>query len=172
MALGAAACFDYHSPTCGADVRSYTENKLYYAFDCISSPDSLRICYAAIAAPAPALKGQKPETYSIQKARYVALDPFPVRAHTRRSIIPSWIIAFTVLDQPVNWQHPFQREAKPAHRNWAGRIWFGLVQKLLEQGMIKGPEVEIRQGGLGSVMDGLADIRMGKVGGRKLVYAV
>jgi len=133
----------------------------------------MKICYAAIALPERAgMQASDSKNRHAAKASYVALDPFPVRAHTRRSISPTWIIAFTVFDQPVNWQRPYQREAKPTHRDWAGQVWVPLAQELLEKGAIQGHEIEMRQGGLARVAEGLQDVLMGKVGGRKLVYAV
>lgn len=45
---GADACFDYNSPTCGADIRAFTNNALDYALDCITKESSMKICYQAL----------------------------------------------------------------------------------------------------------------------------
>ena len=45
---GADVCFDYNSPTCGADIRAYCNNALDYALDCITEESTLKICYQAI----------------------------------------------------------------------------------------------------------------------------
>jgi aspyridone synthetase trans-acting enoyl reductase len=138
----------------------------------------MKICYSAIAmqrSQAFTRRGTEWESSrspSHQKARYVSLDPFPIRGHTRRSIHPSWIIAFTVLDTPVNWQYPFQREAKPEQRAFAGQVWVPLVQQLLDKQLIHGFKAEARYGGLANIMEGLSDVRMGLIKGIKLVYAV
>ncbi|KAI9691867.1 MAG: putative secondary metabolism biosynthetic enzyme [Bathelium mastoideum] len=177
LALGASACFDYRSPTCGADVRSYTRNTLRCAFDCISTAESMKICYGSIASPVPPVSGRATQERDfrdriVEKARYVALDPFPIRAHNRRSIHPTWILAYTILNQPVHWPRPYQREPKPQHRKWAVEVWVGLIQELLERQAIRPPRIEVRRGGLASIMDGISDVRMGRAGGRKLVYAI
>lgn len=44
----AAACFDDHSPACGADIRVHTDNGLLYALDCIADDVTMRMCYEAI----------------------------------------------------------------------------------------------------------------------------
>ena len=154
--LGAAEAFDYHSPSCGSDIQAYTKNLLEYAFDCITDTASMKICYSAIGSGG---------------GRYVGLDPIPIRAHTRRSIKPDWIIAFTVLNKPVNWQRPFKRDPKPKHREFA-EGWFEIAQELVNQGSIAPHPHQERTGGLEGVIDGLDRIRKGKVSGVKLVYPV
>lgn len=45
---GAAACFDHHSATCGADIRVHTDNQLKYVLDCATDASSMKMCYEAI----------------------------------------------------------------------------------------------------------------------------
>lgn len=45
---GADVCFDYNSPTCGPDIRAFTNDSLDYALDCITVDSSLKICYQAL----------------------------------------------------------------------------------------------------------------------------
>ena len=45
---GADTCFDYRSPTCGADIRAFTNNSLEYALDCITEESTMKICYQAL----------------------------------------------------------------------------------------------------------------------------
>ena len=45
---GAVACFDYRSPTCGADIRDYTANNLAFVFDTVTDASTMRMCYEAI----------------------------------------------------------------------------------------------------------------------------
>src|SRR5690349_5806815 len=44
--LGADAVFDYHSPSCGPDIRKLTQNKLRYAWDCAGGGEA--ICASAL----------------------------------------------------------------------------------------------------------------------------
>ena len=45
---GADECVDYHSPTCGPDIRAMTGNKLDYALDCVTNEGTMKICYQAL----------------------------------------------------------------------------------------------------------------------------
>lgn len=45
---GADECFDYSSPTCGADISAFTSNALDYALDCITEESTMKICYQAL----------------------------------------------------------------------------------------------------------------------------
>ncbi|KAL9122906.1 MAG: hypothetical protein Q9187_000536 [Circinaria calcarea] len=152
--LGAAGAFDYHLATCGADILAYTKNSLEYALDCISDTESMKICYTAIGK---------------NGGQYMALDPFPVRAHTRRDIKPDWMIMFTMFNKPINWQKPFQRDPQPKDREFAER-WFQVAQGLIDDGAIIPHPHEERPGGFAGVIDGLDRVRKGKVWGSKLVY--
>ena len=154
--LGAVEAFDYHSPSCGTDMQEYTKDTLKYALDCITDTGSMKVCYTAIGT-----KG----------GQYVALDPFPTRGHSRRSIKPNWIIAFTIFNKPINWQRPFQRDPRPRDREF-GEGWFQVSQKLLDDGAIRPHAHEKRAGGLAGVIVGMDLVRKGLISGTKLVYEV
>lgn len=155
-ALGAVEVFDYRSASCRADMRSFTRNSLAYALDCITDTGSMEICYAAIGSSG---------------GKYTALDPFPVRAHTRRNVKPNWIIAFTMFNKPINWQKPYRKEAKPKDRKFAEH-WFQVAQGLLDTGAIVPHPIRQESGGLKGVIDGVDMVRKGEVSGVKLVYRI
>jgi aspyridone synthetase trans-acting enoyl reductase len=154
--LGAVAVFDYHSATCGDEIRELTKNTLCYALDCISDTRSMKICYAAI---------------SSRGGKYLSLDPFPIRGHTRRSIKPNWIICLTMFNTPINWKRPFNRDAKPKDREFA-EGWFKIAQKLLDDEKIQPFPHQLKSGGLEGVIKGMESVRKGEVSGIKLVYQV
>jgi aspyridone synthetase trans-acting enoyl reductase len=153
-ALGAVEAFDYHSPNCGSDVLAYTKNSLEMALDCITDTASMKICYTAIGP---------------NGGRYVALDPFPIRSHTRRSIKPEWVLTFTITGKPVNWQEPFKKDARPQDREFAVR-WYQVAQGLLDQGAILTHPIEETPGGLAGIIKGAERGIKGLVSGVKLVY--
>lgn len=68
--LGCTAAFDYHTPTCASDILAATKGELKFVLDCITTTDSMKLCYEAIGSAG---------------GRYISLDPFPLRSHTRRS---------------------------------------------------------------------------------------
>ncbi|OKL60401.1 hypothetical protein UA08_04449 [Talaromyces atroroseus] len=154
--LGSAMAFDYNTPSCGVDIRTYTKGTLKFAFDCISYTESMKICYNAM---------------GNRGGKYIALDHFPTRAHTRRDIHPDWMLLFTIFNSPINWKEPYYREARPQDREF-GEKWFRLTQELLDAGAIVPPQHERSIGGLLGVIDGIDMVRKGRHNGVKLVYQI
>lgn len=154
--LGATETFDYRSPQCSSDIRTFTQNSLAYAFDCITDSTSMRICYGAI---------------STKGGRYMALDVYPTRSHTRRNVKPGWILAFTMFNKPINMVGPYARKPRPKDRDFAER-WFEYSESLLDVGLIEAHPVEERGGGLEGVINGLNVVRRGELSGVKLVYRI
>jgi aspyridone synthetase trans-acting enoyl reductase len=154
--LGASATFDYRSPNCGTEVLEHTAGSLALALDCISSSDSMACCYMALG-PA--------------GGRYVALDPFPLRGHTRRSVQPDWICSYTIFGRDIAWAPPFDLDARMDDRATAEE-WYVLAQRLLDDGMVVPQPLEVRGGGLAAVGAGMNEVLKGKIKGKKLVYPV
>jgi hypothetical protein len=46
------------------------------------------------------------------------------------------------------------------------------MERLLEEGKIKSHPATVREGGLEGIVQGMEDIRLGKISGEKLVYVV
>ncbi|PYI09958.1 GroES-like protein [Aspergillus sclerotiicarbonarius CBS 121057] len=156
QSLGAAAAFDYASPTCGQDIREFTQGTLSFALDCIADLGSMKICYEAIGSDG---------------GQYLSLEPFPLRGHTRRSVRPTWIISLTMFNKPIRWKRPYQRDGKPRDREFAAR-WFRLAQQILDEGEISLHPHRVSRRGLGSVIGGLEAVHKGEVAGVKLVYYI
>lgn len=156
--LGAAEAFDYHSPTCGEDIRAYTRDNLFYAMDCISSSSSMNICYAALS--------------SKHGCRYLSLDPFPSRiASLRPEVQAEWILAFTMLGDVIALEGEFRREATPEDYDF-GKDWQFKVTRLLAEGKLKAHPVKMMAGGLAGAKEGLGLVQRGQVSASKLVYHV
>ncbi|KNG49726.1 alcohol dehydrogenase GroES-like domain-containing protein [Stemphylium lycopersici] len=156
LSLGAIATFDYASANAGTEILEYTSGRLALALDCISSTTSMETCYKAIGPPG---------------GRYVALDPFPLRGHTRRSISPDWICAYTQFGHGIKWAPPFDLDARGEDRECAER-WYPLAQVMLDRGLLVAQRVEMREGGLEDVQGAMDMVRKGVVGGKKLVFCV
>lgn len=154
--LGAKAWFNYKSPTCGADIREHTNDSLAYALDCITDTSSMAICYEALGSSG---------------GRYVALDAFPVRGHTRRSVVPEWVCTPTQFGHAIRWTAPYDLEARPRDLECAEE-WYVVAQQLVDGGHIEPPEVEERDGGLAAVSEGVEEVRRGLIKGRRLVYPI
>ncbi|KAF3491687.1 uncharacterized protein GIQ15_01204 [Arthroderma uncinatum] len=154
--LGAAATFDYHSPTCGVEIREHTAGLLAMALDCITDTASMRICYEALGPSG---------------GRYVALDSFPLRGHTRRSVRPDWVCTYTQFGHAITWAPPYNLSARPNDRE-AAEAWYTVAQCWLDENLIKAHPREERSGGLAAVGQGMEEVKRGQILGRKLVYRI
>lgn len=163
QSFGASACFDYHVPTCGADIRAHTGNSLTHALDCIADAATMDMCYQAIGSLGSGGGDGGGGTY-------VALKPVATTVkYTRRDVRADWVMAETVLGVPA--QHSSTGAGRPSsreHRIFGPRL-FALVEQLLRQGRMKNHPLEIRQGGLADIPNGVEDLRAGKVRAKKLV---
>lgn len=145
--------FDYSSPTVGADIRKFTDNKLKYAFDCISLPDSTKICSEALT--------------SESGAKYGALLPvdFP-----RKDVSSVTTIMYTIFDEDFEMMgNKFPRSTEDFE---FCKSFFGLTEKLVAEGKLEAHPVEERSDGLDGVLKGMDEMRQNGVSGVKLVYAL
>lgn len=152
--LGALATFDYRTPNCGSDIHEHTGGQLSLALDCITDTASMALCYEALG-PA--------------GGQYVALDSFPLRGHTRRSVRPDWVCTYTQFGDPVAWAAPYNFDARPGDRRCA-EAWYAVAQRLLDEELLEPHPKEERSGGLAAVAKGMDEVRKGQVKGKKLVY--
>lgn len=101
--FGAEKVFDYHSPTCAADIRTYTSGCLAYALDCVSIAEMTELCNKSI---------------SRAGGRYVVLEPFPeVTAKSRPIIEPLWILSLSLVGREIAIGGGYGRKA--SHRTVA-----------------------------------------------------
>ncbi|KAG4411171.1 hypothetical protein IFR04_015697 [Cadophora malorum] len=151
---GAVACFDYRSPTCGADIRDYTANNLAFVFDTVTDASTMRMCYEAIGSSG---------------GRYVVLEAItiPVK-YTRRDVRADWLMAPTITGAPVDIPGLYGRPSTPEHRKFGASL-FLLAEELLKEGRIKNHPLDIREGGLENIPTYVEDLRMGNVRGKRQI---
>ena len=159
--LGAKRMYDYRSETCGWDTKRDTENELFYAYDCIGTDGSARICAEALSSCT---------TPSGRKAKYgtVMRNQFG-----RADVDVSWSLVFSALGEAFSVKTPdgqvvFELPAKPEDFEFA-KEWAGVVEKLVGDGKLKPPPVKIGKG-FEAVVAGIEEIKT--VGGVRLVYSV
>ena len=156
--LGADLVFDYHDPACGSQIRKYTDDSLYYAFDCYSEESSVGICAAALASSPPP-SGQKIRLGTIAPLNSGRKDVDHLSTFGHAAFGEE----FTILGHTI--------PANPKHYEFATKF-FRLVEGLLAEDKLKPHPIEIRPHGLGGVLSGLEDLRSEKVSGKKLVYRI
>lgn len=154
---GADAVFDHSSATCAADIRALTRNGMRYALDCITTPDTTRLCYTALGRSG---------------GRYVALDPFSEAVAATRSIVrPDWVLGPEMIGEEIAWPEPHSRKPNPAARAFC-EAWTRTLQQLLDRGLIRTHPQLVRNSGLAGALEGLEDIRAKKISGQKLIYVL
>jgi NADPH:quinone reductase-like Zn-dependent oxidoreductase len=158
--LGADVVFDSRSSTVGADIRTYTNNKLYYAWDCIGEHGSSdAISNALASSPPPG-----------QNLRHGSIIFSPGTKVHRDDVMFTSNLAYTVMGKAIDLLG-FQAPAQPDDYEFAVK-WLQVVEKLYEQGKFRTHRFEAREGGFEGILGGLRDLKDGNVSGVKLVYRV
>ncbi|KAI0468876.1 GroES-like protein [Xylaria cf. heliscus] len=151
---GAAACFDYHSPACGADIRVHTNNSLRYVLDCVTDATTMKTCYEAIGSSG---------------GSYIALETIATTVkYTRRDVRADWFLADAIMGDGVHMTGTYGRPPSPEHRQF-GKQLFALVEIWLREGRIRHHPLEIQDGGLANIPNVMDDMKLGKVHAKKLV---
>ncbi|KAL8820237.1 MAG: hypothetical protein Q9223_001501 [Gallowayella weberi] len=158
LRFGAEKVFDYHSPTCTADIRAYTQGELAYALDCVSQADTTQLCYSSIGRAG---------------GRYVSLEPFRDTVAQKRSLTiePSWVMSLTIYGRKVDLEGEYGREARPHDRDLGAQA-FTAIQSLLDRGLIDTHPVKRMPGRWKGVIEGVDIIRSQALSGQKMVYSV
>ena len=136
----------------------YTNNKLFYAWDCYSECPSPKICCDALS-DGPAPDGKSPYWGTILPAK-----------PTRDDVDVGMTLGYTIIGEEFTVRETVV-PAKPQDFEF-GKKWWPVAQKLLFEGKVKPHRVEVRPGGLDGILDGLDDLKNGKVSGKKLVYRI
>ena len=149
---GAVEAFDYNDPACPQKIKDYTNDSVLLAIDCISTKDSAAICAPSLA------KG----------AKYCKL--LGVDLPDREDVKQVYVLAYSVLGDyfrmgPTGPEFPASKEDLEH-----GIEWSILMEKLLAEGKISVHNPDVRKGGLEGVLEGMQEMREGKVSGKKLVY--
>ena len=103
--------------------------------------------------------------------KYCSLDPWPENQHSRKVIAPDWILATRINGRGSTWPAPYGSEPDHELVEFA-HPFFGVMQKIWDEGKIRPHPAETNNGGFDAVQDGVGRVRRGEVSGKKLVYRV
>ncbi len=160
---GADHVFDYRDPVSIEEIKGIVGNNLKYIFDCIGEMPAPSFCF---------------ECMSTEGGRYVTVD---MPQESPRDNIET----FRVTGQTAYGEHceikgsgffpgsefcmdfPAQPENYELCTKFLERS-----AKLLAEGKLKTHPADVREGGLEGVVEGLKDLKEGKVSGQKLVYKI
>lgn len=157
--LGADKVFDYKSPTCAADIRKYTNNKLKYAMDCISEGSAPQITAEAMSSDG----GIYTNLLNLTADK---VQPYNSAVEVKSTL------AYTIVGEKFFFGKQ-EVPAKPEDEAFAKKFW-ALSRDLLAEGKVKvhKPSVNKYGEGLEGVLKGLDAMKEGKVSGEKLVFTL
>jgi NADPH:quinone reductase and related Zn-dependent oxidoreductases len=158
--LGADAVFDYKSPTCAAEIKQLTKNRLTHAWDCTG--DGAAIC-------AQAMSDCEPGTYgTIMPADYELLSASNPQVHGQ-----DFVRGYDTMGENYYWLGQTSVTPNPEEMQFY-QSFLALTQPLLQNGSIKPLPMTVNKKGSGleGVLKGLEEMEAGNVSGEKLVYTV
>lgn len=151
--LGATECFDYNTADVGSQIRKYTDNKLKYAWDTISLPETAKICAEALS--------------SDSGCKYGTI--LPVKS-PREDVETTGTLMYTVFGEE------FKKGGRvtPASQEdfEFAKKFYDITEKLLADGKLNTHPEQVGEGGLEGALKGMEDMKKGGVSGVKLVYRV
>lgn len=158
--LGAEAAFDYADPACAERIREFFGDgqPLLHAWDCIASPETARLCVAAMA----------PEGGKYRSLLWV---PNEVVLGANPKVTNGFTFAYTVFGEAFEKWKKFEASQEDFE---FGKMFWELSRELLASGKIKAARTEVNRGGEGleGVIVGLKELKENKVSGAKLVYTL
>lgn len=157
--LGADAVFDYKSPTCAADIKKFTNNRLRYAWDCTGK--GAGICAAA-------LSDTEPGVYS----SIMPGDDELLKKTNPNVEGPYLTLAYDAFGEPYYWEGK-PVPVKPDEFEFA--VGFvPLAEDLYASGKVRPVKISVNSTGEGleGVLKGLDELRAERVSGTKLVYTL
>lgn len=163
--LGADAVFDYHSPTCGADIKRLTRNGLCRAWDCTGK--NLDLCAAA-------MSDDKPGLYASLDCNDLLADSARLAEMNRMVQYQEVMRCWDALGDFYFWYGRNAMYPDPSEMEFY-REFLKLSQPFLEAGLVRPPRMKLNMlgSGLDGVLMGLTHmLRGGKVSGEKLVYTL
>ncbi|KAL3420416.1 zinc-binding dehydrogenase family [Phlyctema vagabunda] len=153
---GADAYFDYHSPTCTADIKAYTRGGLSYVIDVITDATSQTICHSALGRAG---------------GIYAALErPLEVLNKRRRTVRVDFVVGWCALGREVVLTTDYSRPADPKLRDRAARL-FREMQAFVEDGRLRPHPHRVVGSGYDNVLKGLKLLEKG-VSGERLVVLI
>ncbi|GKZ85689.1 hypothetical protein AnigIFM56816_011660 [Aspergillus niger] len=154
---GAEAVFDYHAPTCAADIRAYTRSSLHYVLDIITDATSQAICHGAM--------GRTGGRYTALEAPSEALNP------RKRTVKMEFVVGLCALGTEVALEGDYYRPANKEARRKVG-LFFDEMQELVNAGNIVPHPHRVLSDGYHGILQGIVALREGKTSGEKLVGCI
>ncbi|GAW20137.1 hypothetical protein ANO14919_096340 [Xylariales sp. No.14919] len=156
---GADMVFDYRTPNVGEQIHEASHGSITKVLDTVSTPSTAAICAAAFASPS--------DTRRKGDLIYCNLlgEDCP-----REDVESVFFLGYSLSGE----SYIFEAEEFPAQPEDLGfaRKWIPIVDKLWVEGKLKNHPEKVGEGGLLGCIEGMEEMRRGRVSGVKLVYRV
>lgn len=154
---GADAVFDYHSPSCGADIRRYAKDTLRYIIDPFADVRSTTLCYDAMG------RGG---------GKYCALEAYQEAACTRKRVKPELIMGQSIKGYEVDLPKPYYIPPHQERHEWSIGFYKS-VQRVLDEGKLRPCPIHLIQpGGFEGILAGRQMVLSGEISAKKVVVPV
>jgi len=155
ISAGAIGAAYYTSPDCVEQIQKIANGaQIKHALDCITQPDTVEICFSALARFG---------------ARYASLEACPEAWRSRRSVHVNVVMGYEQLSYDVDLgDSVYSRKSNPQSVQIA-TDWKTEIQNMIKHKSIRSLPVQELDRTFDSIITGLEDIHNGKVAGKKLV---
>lgn len=156
MQYGAVGTAFYTSPTCAETIRNLAGVPIRHVLDCITSPESVATCFAAMARTG---------------GRYACLEAMNEAWRTRRLIRVKEVMGYEGMGINVRLgsaSSTYSRGANPTLFALS-RCWKVEIQTQLDAGYLKHHPIQEIPGKWEGIIHGLAQLKRGEVRRQKLV---
>lgn len=150
---GAASELDYVRPDLVEEIKRRTNGRLKHVYDCIADPSSVAHCYASLGRTG---------------GKYVSLEMVPDELRTRRAVHAKVVLSYEGLGEDVGLSNGYECSGNPEKLALSIQ-YMRMFQRLLDKGKLKAHPIQVLEGGLLGVLQGLQLLRSGSISGRKLV---
>ncbi|KAK4546691.1 hypothetical protein LTR36_001909 [Oleoguttula mirabilis] len=152
--LGAVAVYDYKDPNCGKNINKDTNDSLKLVWDTICTESTVKICAEAMSSES-------------NGARYGSIlgEELP-----RQDVDSTFTSMYSIFNEAFT-KGGEDEPAAPEDFEFSKRF-FAITEKLLAEGKLKTHPAKVGPKGLEGALQGMEDMKNGKVSASKLVYRI
>lgn len=155
---GAEKWFDYNQPDFVEEIEA-VGLPITHIVDCLGNEESAVFCSRILA----------PAGGHYHSIKVPVPGPFK-RLRPEESVIATTALGYTMFGERFEFPGVAEFPADPVMEEFAKK-WVLIGERLVQTGQIQPHPVEIREGGLAGVLDGLQEIRRKGPRGKKIVYS-
>lgn len=149
---GADAVLDYRSANVGTQIKLHTNHSLRHVLDCVAIPSSAAICAEAIGS---------------EGGLYCSLLP---EQCPRADVKSSFFLGYSLSGEDYIFESEYYKGVPEMYHFGVEAI--SLIEKLWSQGKWIAHPQSLCEGGLDGVLNGMQEMKDGRVSGVKLVYRI